>query len=154
MLQDMDRVQDLIDYYRTQGAPADQQMLAALLREVQEMDGGVLCAERVRHIAACYQIKESILKALIRRVSGLRFEDGPHTLEICSSCKNGRSLIEEIMQEYRVKPGACSETGKFIFQTTGCMKNCKNGPSVKWDGVLYPHSDMKLIRELVRSGIK
>ena len=32
----------LIDYYRLQGAPGDQQMLIALLKEVQEAENGAL----------------------------------------------------------------------------------------------------------------
>ena len=148
MHQDMNRVQDLIDYYRTQGAPADQQMLIALMREVQETDGGILCAGRVKEIADAYQIKESMLHAFIRRVSGLRFEDAPHRMEICGTCKASRSLMEEIIREYGVKSGCSSASGRFIFQTTGCMKNCKNGPSVNWDGTLYSKADMNLIREL------
>ena len=36
----MEQLSKLINYFLEQGAPQDQQMLIALLREAQEMDGG------------------------------------------------------------------------------------------------------------------
>lgn len=150
MHQDMDRIQDLIEYYRTQGAPADHQMLAALLKEIQEMDGGVLTGSRVCAVSEVYAVKENVLRALIRRIPGLHFEDAPHRLEICGSCRESLGLIQQISREYQVKSGSCSEVGKFVLQVTGCMKNCRQGPSVRWDGTLYSKADMNLIRELIR----
>ena len=35
-------IREIIEYYRGQGAPQDQQMLIALMREAQEEAGGVL----------------------------------------------------------------------------------------------------------------
>ena len=42
---------DIIAYYRDQGAPQDQQMLIAMVREVQEACGGTLTAQALAHIA-------------------------------------------------------------------------------------------------------
>ena len=35
---------------------------------------------------------------------------------------------------------------------SGCMKNCPNGPSLKWDGELHSRADEALIRTLVEGG--
>ena len=141
-------MQELIEYYREQGAPQDQQMIIALLREAQEMDGGVLSAHTLGEIAGAYAIRPAMLQALIRRVSGLRCEDAPHRLEVCGTCRTGQALRAFIEKNYQVKSGACSEAG-FVYRVTPCMKNCKAGPSIRWDGVLYGHADEALLRRLI-----
>jgi len=139
----------LIDHYRHAGAPEDQQMLIMLLREVQDVEGGVLSRDALAQIAGTYGIKEAILAALIRRIPSLRYEDIPHKLEICATCKCSASLRDYIESTFEVKSGsACKQFG-FLYRTVNCMKNCKNGPSVRWDGELYSHGTVDLLRELI-----
>ena len=38
------------------------------------------------------------------------------------------------------------------YGITGCMKNCPNGPSLRWDGALHSRADEALIRALVDEG--
>lgn len=147
------QMRELIEYYRDQGAPGDQQMVFALLREAQESDGGVLSHGTLDAIARAYGLKQTALLALIRRVSGLRCEAAPHTLEICGTCRAGAILRDFIERSYRVKSGGVSEAG-FTYRVTPCMKNCKNGPSIKWDGQLYAKADMTLIQKLVGAAKK
>ena len=142
---------DLIEYYRGQGAPQDQQMLIALLREAQELEGGMLSLAMLDGIAQGCGIKSSILHALIRRIPGLRSETAKHTLEICGTCRAGAKLREYIEGTYQVKSGAVSGAG-FVYRVVPCMKNCKNGPSIRWDGTLHSRADEALIRKLVGNG--
>jgi len=142
-------MQEMIEYYRGQGVPQDQQMLIALLREAQEADGGMLSQGVLCAIAQAYGIKETMLQALIRRVPDLRSESVPHRLEVCGTCKAGAKLRDYIERTYAVKGGGCSKEAGFSYRIVPCMKNCKNGPSVKWDGKLYGHADEELIRMLV-----
>ena len=131
---------ELIDYYRSQGAPGDQQMLIALLREAQEHCGGALTQAALEQIAQSLSIKQSMLTALIRQVPSLRLDTAPHLLEMCQSCPKGRELrtwadgLSPSLVRVRFVP---------------CMKNCQNGPSVKWDGQLYSHATKELIRQLI-----
>ena len=74
-------LREAVDYYRRQGAPGDQGMLVALLREVQEERGGVLPPADVADIAAAYGLKETFLAAVIKRYPGLRPQEAPHRLE-------------------------------------------------------------------------
>ena len=145
---------DALNYYREQGAPGDQQMLAALLREVQEADGGVLRPERVEAIARCYETPPALLNALIRRVPTLRTAEAAHRLEMCQTCRKNRELAAFVRREYDVESGGISRQGGFAFQLVNCMKNCKAGPSIRWDGKLYPHADEALLRQLVENGNK
>ena len=144
----MGDMQELIEYYREQGAPGDQQMVIALLREMQQEDGGVLSADAIRKVAGAYAMKETMLMALIRRVPGLLYEDAPHRLEICGTCKAGAKLRDFVERTYGVKSGAVSKAG-FAYRVTPCMKNCKNGPSIRWDSVLHSRVDETLIRSLI-----
>ena len=139
----------IIAYYRDQGAPQDQQMIIALLREAQEAEGGVLSPNTLSVAAEAYGIKVSMLQAIIRRIPGLKSASAPHTLEICGTCRAGAKLRAFIEKTYGVKSGSVNEAAGFSYRVTPCMKNCKNGPSIKWDGVLHSHADMALVRALI-----
>ena len=140
---------EIIEHYRQQGAPGDQQMVIAMLREMQEEEGGVLSRQSLAQIAEAYAMKESLLSALIRRVPGLRSEEAAHRLEICGTCRAGAALRAYVEETYRVRSGSVSEAGGFAYRVTPCMKNCKNGPSIRWDGELYSRADEALLRRLI-----
>lgn len=142
-------IREMIEYYRGQGAPQDQQMLIALLREAQESDGGMLSPDTMDAIERAYGLKNTMLQAIVRLVPDLRMENAAHRLEVCSTCRAGAKLRADIEQTYGVRSGGSSVKGGFVYRVTPCMKNCKNGPSIRWDGVLHSHADMKLIRGLV-----
>lgn len=140
---------EMIEYYRGQGAPGDQQMLIALLREMQQEEGGVLSQAAIQETALALNTKPAMLHALIRRVPSLKLETAPHRLEVCGTCRQGAKLRDEIERTYGVKSGGSCEAHGFFYRVTPCMKNCKNGPSIRWDGTLHSHADMQLIRKLV-----
>ena len=142
-------IYDLIEYFRTQGAPGDQQMLILLLREAQQADGGVLSGPSLDAIMEAYNLKPSFLQAFIRRIPSLRSETVPHKLEICSTCQKGGPLRSFIEDTYGVKSGGLCESAGFSYRVTGCMKSCKNGPSVRWDGQLYPRATIEILKNLI-----
>lgn len=144
-----DELREIIEYYRGQGAPQDQQMVIALLREAQEACGGVLTADVMEAIAQAYGVKQTFLLAFVRRVPALRFEAAPHRLEICGTCRAGAKLRDFIERTYGVKSGLVNGNAGFSYHVVPCMKNCKNGPSVRWDGTLHSHADEALIRQLI-----
>ena len=139
----------LVDYYRSQGAPEDQQMLIACLREIQELDGNVLRPETVRRTAHALGTNVRLLDALISRVPSLHPAHAPHTMQLCRTCREAHALAAFVEKEYGVQNGGVSLKGGFSFERVNCMKNCKAGPSLKWDGQLYPRADEALIRHLV-----
>jgi len=150
----MNELQTLIDFYREQGAPQDQQMLIALLRDAQEANGGVLAQKTLGEIAQALALKESMLHALIRRIPSLRLETAPHRLEMCQTCPKGRELRAWVENTWNLKSGESCEAFGFSFRIVPCMKNCKNGPSVKWDGKLYSHATKELLEQLIQTGGK
>ena len=146
------KLNELIEQYRLQDAPEDQQILIMLLKDVQQLCGGVLPTYALNTIADAYQLKLPLLHALIRRISALHSEDAPHSLELCGTCREGRQLAAFIEETYRIKSGECSKTGGFSYRITGCMKNCKCGPSARWDGHLISRANCELIENLIRTG--
>ena len=140
-----------IEYYRKQGAPGDQQMLIALLREAQDLDGGTLSRQTMGRIADACGLQPALLNALVRRIPALRSDDVPHRLEICGNCGRAAGLTDYIEQNYQVRSGSCS-SGGFFYRITGCMKNCRQSPSIRWDGTLYSHADAVLLDELILKG--
>ena len=107
-------------------------------------------------IAAALSLRDTFLSAIIRRYPGLRTEEAPHRLELCGGpCCSGRGaarLAAFVEETYGVRPGGVSASGRFTYRITGCMKNCPNGPSLRWDGALHSRADEALIRALVDEG--
>ena len=132
---------EAISYYRRQGAPGDQSALIALLKEVQQYNGGI-SQENLTHIASAYGIREPLLHALVRRIPGLRLTN-THCLELCAGVNCGRhkalaALAEELAASKNI-------TVKYV----PCMRMCGKGPNIRWVGTLYHHADEALLRTLL-----
>lgn len=133
---------DTIAYYKSMGAPADQQALIGLLREIQAGYGGIPAA-CIAAVAESYGIKEGILLALIKRIPSLRLAEG-HLLELCAgpNCRKHTALA------------ACAERlaaeGKCTVRFVSCMRLCGKGPNIRWDGKVYHRADEGLLRELAQ----
>lgn len=135
-------MQEMLDYYRKQGAPGDQTALVSLLREVQQEQGAVP-KWAVTEIAESYKIKESFILAVMKRIPSLRLQD-THLLELCAGPNCGKHTALAAAAEK-----LCKEKGiplKFI----GCQRMCGKGPNIKWDGKLYHKATEELLRELLK----
>jgi len=136
-------LQEALIHHQNMGAPADQQALISLLREVQKENGGSISRADLGRIAEHYKIKEAILLALIRRVPSLRLSD-VHILELCAGPNCGKhtalaACAEKLQKEYG-----------FTLKYAGCMRMCGKGPNIRWDGKVYNGVTEELIRELVK----
>lgn len=135
---------EALDYYKRQGAPADQSALISLLTEVQQEQGGSIPKYLLTEIAAYYAVKEALLLAIIRRIPRLRLAD-THLLEVCAGPNCGKS----------VSLAACAEKlctahpGKITLKFIPCMRMCGKGPNIKWDGTLYHKADETLLKQLI-----
>ena len=133
--------EDLISYYRRQGAPGNQQALIALLRELQQNNGGTLRVEDLSLLSAAFSVSENFLRAIIRRVPSLHLAEG-HILELCAgkNCSRSRALAEyaEVL----------SKKHGFTLRYVPCMRLCGKGPNLRWDGKVYHKGDEALLRQL------
>ena len=137
------KLEEALDYYRSQGAPGDQNALTGLLREVQS-EFGAIPGWMLGEIAAAYSIRETFLQAIVRRIPSLRLENS-HCLELCGgpNCSKRAKLAAFVEKTYGAKPAS------FTLRYTGCMRQCGKGPNLKWDGKVYNRADEALIRKLV-----
>lgn len=131
-------------YYKSLGAPGDQNALVNLLREVQQENGGSIPMGIPGAIAREYGVKESFLLAVIRRIPSLRLADC-HCLEICAgpNCGKRGALAVFVEKTYGSAPDG------FTVKHMPCMRMCGKGPNIKWDGRLYHQADEALLRDLI-----
>ena len=138
-------LEEAISYYKNQGAPRDQSALVGLLREIQQEYAGSIPAYLLVSVAQAYEIKESFLLAIIKRIPSLRLCN-THNLELCAGPNCGKHLAL----------AACAEKihdasgEKFTLKFVPCMRMCGKGPNIKWDGNLYHKADTFLLEKLLR----
>ena len=129
-------------YYKKQGAPADQMALTALLKEAQEACGGGIPPYLVKELAGYLGAKESLLLALIRRLPRLRLAD-THLLEVCAGRNCGKSAE---LAKAAEKLASERITVRFV----PCMRQCGKGPNIRFDGTIYNGADGELLKNLVK----
>ena len=135
-------MQELLAYYQRQGAPGDQTALVNLLKEVQSSHGAVP-KWALGEIAVAYNIKESFLLAVIKRLPSLRLQDA-HLLQLCAgpNCGKHTALTAEAEKLCKLKG--------VELQYMGCQRMCGKGPNIKYDGKLYHKATMELLQELLK----
>ena len=134
-------MEEMLSYYKSQGAPGDQTALVNLLKELQQTYGAVP-KWAVAQAAAYYGIKESFLLAIIKRIPSLRLEN-THLLELCAGPNCGKHIqLAECAEKLCKLKGV---TLKYM----GCQRMCGKGPNIKWDGMLYHQVDTALLKKIV-----
>ena len=134
---------EMIAYFKKQGAPADQTALLALLQQIQEENGGQIPLAAVAEAAAGLGVKESYLLALIKRFPRLRLGSG-HCLELCAGPNCGKHAPLASLAE-----SLAARRSDVELKYAPCMRLCGKGPNVKWDGTLYHKADEALLRKLL-----
>ena len=66
---------EAVAYYRNQGAPGDQSAVIALLRELQQENGGAMPRKLLAEAAELLGTKEALFLALVKRIPSLRLSD-------------------------------------------------------------------------------
>ena len=136
-------IQDAIAYYRSLGAPTDQNALISLLREIQREYGRSIPESTLATVAQGCSVKETLLLALIRRIPSLKLGSN-HVLEICAGPNCGKSAA---LAAYAEKLAA---SGNFTLKYVPCMRLCGKGPNIRWDGKLYHRATEELLKELTK----
>lgn len=135
-------MEEMLAYYRRQGAPGDQTALVNLLKELQQTHGAVP-KWAVAEIAEYYKIKESFILAVVKRIPSLRLQD-THLLEVCAgpNCGKHTALAAEAEKLCKLKG--------IELKYMGCQRMCGKGPNIKFDGKLYHKATVELLRELLK----
>lgn len=137
-------LEEALGYYKQQGAPRDQTALVGLLREIQQEHGGSIPIYVLRGISERYEIKESFLQAVIKRIPSLRIAD-THCLELCAGPNCGKHVKLAEYAETLQK-----STGAFTLKFVPCMRMCGKGPNIRWDGTVYHQVTPELLKELIK----
>ena len=137
-------LEEAMGYYRSLGAPSDQNALIGLLKEIQREQGSISYAD-LGVITRSYGIKEGLLLALIRRIPSLRLA-GKHTLELCAgpNCSKRAKLADFVEKTWGKNPE------KFTVKYVPCMRMCGKGPNIRWDGQVYNGADEELLKKLLK----
>ena len=135
-------MQELLDYYRRQGAPGDQTALVGLLREIQG-EYGAVPKWAVTEIAESYKVKESFILAVVKRIPSLRLQD-THLLQLCAgpNCGKHTALAAEAEKLCKLKG--------IELKYMNCQRMCGKGPNIKFDGKLYHKATVELLQELLK----
>ena len=135
---------EAVAYYRRQGAPQDQTAVVSLLREIQGEHGGAIPVGTVTQVAEALGVKEGFLLAFVRRIPSLRLDD-KHILEICGgpNCSKRAALLDFVEKHWGKDPKG------FAVRQVGCLRQCGQGPNIRWDGKLYTGADEALLRNLI-----
>ena len=134
-------MKEMLEYYRRQGAPGDQTALVNLLKELQQAHGAVP-GWAVGEIAESYNIKESFILAVVKRIPSLRLQDA-HLLQLCAGPNCGKHIALAAETEK-----LCKLKGVEL-KHMGCQRMCGKGPNIKFDGKLYHKATPELLRELL-----
>ena len=136
-------MEEAISYYRSIGAPGDQNALVNLLKEIQAEHGGAIPIPIPAVLAQALGTKESLILALIRRIPSLRLGD-THTLELCAgpNCGKYRELVDYAE--------TLSKKRGFTLKYLPCQRMCGKGPNVKWDGTIWHQATKELLDEICR----
>ena len=134
---------EALEYYSRQGAPGDQAACVNLLKEIQKEQGSIP-GWMISRAAEAWNIKESLLLALVRRIPSLRLSDS-HLLEVCSgpNCGKRTEIADFVEKTYGKNP-----TG-FTFRYCNCMRQCAKGPNIRWDGKVFHNATIELVKELI-----
>ena len=136
-----EKCKQIADDYIRQGAPVDQPVLIAMLRQLQAEEGA-LSGALVVELAAYLSVKESLLRALIARIPSLRLAENP-VLELCAGPNCGKHSALAAAAEK-----LCASTGTQL-RYMPCMRMCGKGPNLKYNGVLYHKADESLLERLL-----
>ena len=139
-------LEEAVSYYKKQGAPQDQSALIALLREIQQENGGSIPGFLLEETAALCGTKATFLQAIVKRIPSLRLKD-QHLLEVCAGPNCGK---HRAIAEYAEKlTGATG--GKVVLRYSPCMRMCGKGPNVKLNGQIHHQMTEEKLRELLKN---
>ena len=132
---------EALTYYKSQGAPSDQNALTQLFLEIQQECGGTVPKALLPEIAQGLSVKETFLLALIRRIPRLRLDDG-HLLELCGGPNCGKAAALAKKAEQLCK-------GSIRLKFVPCMRLCGKGPNIRLDGKFYHAATEKMLERLI-----
>lgn len=152
-MKEIEKIEEIIEYYAGERNPKEQDNLVAMLREIQEVEGYIpkdaqeMAAEKIG-------IKTTVLSCIIQRYPSLKGAAYAHEMVLCSGarcgCKGGPEIIDAVKTELKVGKDGISANKKVHMAVRNCLKQCKTSPNMMIDGKLYSNLTVEKAIELVR----
>nr|WP_157766910.1 NAD(P)H-dependent oxidoreductase subunit E [uncultured Blautia sp.] len=139
----MDReenINEILAYYSSRKDKKEQEMIVAMLRELQEICGGISPALQERAASAA-GVKKSVVQYLVRMYTGLKETPYEHTVTVCTGkrCrdKGGAAVLQAVRNELGIKKEGISADGNVYLNVRGCLRNCGKSPNLLIDGKMF-----------------
>lgn len=135
-----EELNEILSYYGSEGQGVDQDTLAEILREIQELFG-YISGSMKEQTAAYFGIQTSMIDLLIRLYPTLKEKPSRHRITVCMGrqCmgKNSSAIMEAVEKAVGIGPGETSKDGRFILEKRSCLKHCRTAPNLMIDDDLY-----------------
>ena len=148
-----EQLQEIFNYYEQQPDRSSQEMVVALLRELQEVQGYISprLKEQVLEITG---VKETFLQCLFRLYPSIHEFQNIHEIVVCSGerCgKKGGEILSYLREELKVDEHGVSADRRFKLRTRNCLKQCRTSPNLMIDGKLYLSVKIENIKKILNN---
>ena len=130
---EQEQLQELLTYYKSIRETGGQELLIALLREIQSLCGAVA--------------------ALVKRLPGLNAAPYAHRIVVCTgprcAAKGGAAVLKAFETALGIKAGQVTDDGRFLLDTQNCLKQCGSAPNTRIDNDLFKQVAPDLVPEIL-----
>ena len=148
-----DEIEEIFSYYGRQRDKNSQEMIVALLRELQEVSG-CLTPDLKCRVLETTGTSEKFLQCLIRMYPSLKESNAVHEIIACTGERCGRKdgilLLKRLRTELDIQKNGMSADGAFELRTRNCLKKCKTAPNIMIDGIVYSGDELQDIKNLLK----
>lgn len=136
------------------GGMTTRDYVIKLLQTAQEKYG-YIPEKAIKDISAATGTPESDIYGIITFYKQFRLEKpGIHVIKVCdgTAChvSGSNMLIDQIEEDFGVRPGQTTEDGIFTVEAVACLGCCSLAPVVMIDGKVYGKLDASKVKRLLK----
>ena len=147
---EQEQLQELLTYYKSIRETGGQELLIALLREIQSLCG---CVPPAAQAAAARKTAPAAVAALVKRLPGLNAAPYAHRIVVCTgprcAAKGGAAVLKAFEMALGIKAGQVTDDGRFLLDTQNCLKQCGSAPNTRIDNDLFKQVAPDLVPEIL-----
>lgn len=147
-----EQLDEIFSYYASQKDRHTQEMVVALLREIQEVQGFVTPESRQK-VQEVTGVGEGFLKTILKLYPSIKVSANLHEITACTGerCgnKGGMEILRRLKKELEISKEGISKDGMFRLRTQNCLKKCRTSPNMIIDGVVYSGEELKDLKKLL-----
>ena len=149
-----EQIEEIFAYYGKQRDKSSQEMVIALLRELQEAEGCITPELKVRVIETT-EITDKFLNCLIKMYPSIKEAKQAHEIIACTGerCgkKDGMTILQNLRRELGIKKDGISSDGRFELRTRNGLKQGRTSTNMYIDRKLYSGEQLKDIKTLLNN---